>query len=369
MVRALLAGGLGLLLALPSVHAVENVRPRGRPLPAQHEADFYERLGGDLVRCQLCPRRCVMAPGQRGICRVRENDAGKLYSLVYGRPCTVGKEPIEKAPLFHFLPGRSRITLATVGCNQMCKYCQNWEISQSSPEDLPSYDLAPERIVAIAEEEESPIICFTYSEPVVFYEYMCDIARLARPKGIRTAVVTGGYINPEPLKKLCSLVDAIKVDLKGFTDDFYQEVCGSSLEPVLEACRIVAESGTHLELVNLVVPALNDDTAQVRKMCSWIVNELGDTIPVHFTRFSPAYRLQDSPPTPLTTLERAAAIAHAEGLKYVYLGNTPGHLLESTRCPACDSILISRRGFTVLENNVKNGMCSFCGEHIPGVWH
>jgi pyruvate formate lyase activating enzyme len=242
--------------------------PVPRPsTPAAREADFYHQLVDKLVACDLCPRRCVIAPGQRGVCRVRENRDGRLYSVVYGRPCSVGKEPIEKAPFFHFLPGRQRITLATAGCNQTCKYCQNWEISQARPEDLHNYDLSPADVVALAEKEKTPIICFTYSEPIIFYEYMIDIARLARAKGIRTAVVTGGYINPEPLKQLCSLVDAIKIDLKGFTPEFYQNVCGSTLEPVLEACKTVAQSHTHLELVNLVVPALNDDTTTIRKMC------------------------------------------------------------------------------------------------------
>ncbi len=321
-----------------------------------------------MVRCQLCPRYCIIGPGQRGVCRVRENKQGKLYSVVYGRPCTIGKEPIEKAPFFHFLPGKTRIVLATAGCNQMCKYCQNWELSQSAPEDLPSYDLEPDKIVEIAEREKAPIICFTFSEPVVFYEYMCDIAKLARKKGIRTAVVTGGYINPEPLEKLCSLVDAIKIDLKGFTSEFYRDVCGSTMEPVLEACRIVARSGTHLELVNLVVPALNDDTTRIRQMCCWIRDSLGDTIPVHFSRFGPAYRLQNSPPTPVHTLEQAARIAKDEGLKYVYVGNVPGHRLESTFCPNCGKTVLHRKGFSVLENNLVDGKCRFCKARIHGMW-
>ncbi len=333
-----------------------------------HEADFYEAMDRNIVRCLLCPHQCIIAPGRRGICRVRENKDGKLYSVVYGRPCTIGKEPIEKAPFFHFLPGRTRFVLATAGCNQTCKYCQNWELSQSSPEDLPSYDLPPDRVVEMAERKETPIICFTFSEPVVFYEYVCDVAVLARKKGIKTAVVTGGYINPEPLRKLCGLVDAIKIDLKGFTDEFYREVCGSSLNPVLEACRIVAQSDVHLELVNLVVPALNDDTADIRRMCCWIRDSLGSSIPIHFTRFSPAYRLRSSPPTPVRTLETAAEIARQEGLNYVYIGNVPGHRLESTFCPNCDSILIHRQGFSIIENNLVDGNCPFCGERIPGVW-
>jgi pyruvate formate lyase activating enzyme len=340
---------------------------KGKFVPT-HEADFYHKLGKNLVACDLCPRRCVLAPGQRGVCRARENRDGKLYSVVYGRPCSIGKEPIEKAPFFHFLPGRLRITLATAGCNQSCKYCQNWELSQANPEDLESYDLSPADVVALAQRENVPIICFTYTEPVVFYEYMMDIAKLARAKGIRTAVVTGGYVNTEPLEKLCRTVDAIKIDLKGFTPEFYRDVCGATLEPVLEACRTVARSGTHLELVNLVVPTLNDDTAKIRAMCRWINENVGDTVPVHFTRFGPAYRLENSPPTPVSTLERAIAVARSERLKYVYIGNVPGHEDENTVCPDCGRAVIRRKGFTVLENNLKKDKCRFCGAHIAGVW-
>jgi pyruvate formate lyase activating enzyme len=341
---------------------------RDATLPLEHEADWYSALDGGVVKCELCPRFCLIAPGRRGVCRVRQNDAGKLYSVVYGQPSAIGKEPIEKAPFFHFLPGATRITLATAGCNQSCKYCQNWELSQSSPEDLPTYDIPPDSVVKIALREQAPIICLTFSEPVVFYEYMCAIARLGRKAGLRTAVVTGGYINPEPLKELCSLVDAIKIDLKGFTPEFYRDVCGSTLEPVLDACRIVAESGTHLELVNLVVPTLNDDSSDIRDMCGWIRQDLGDTVPVHFTRFGPAYRMLNSPPTPVATLERAARIARRAGLKYVYIGNVPGHELESTVCPECGAVVLVRKGFTVTENNLEQGTCGSCGARIHGIW-
>lgn len=369
----------GLALLMLTVVGAQNRKPlpeaglsEGSLRPV-HEAEFYEKLEvgtsqRNLVRCQLCPRSCIIAPGQRGVCRVRENRDGKLHSLVYGRPCSVGKEPIEKAPFFHFLPGATRITLATAGCNQRCRYCQNWELSQSAPEDLPCHDLPPEDIVAIAEAEKAPIICFTYTEPVVFYEYMCDIARLARKQGKKTAVVTGGYINPEPLQRLCGLVDAVKIDLKGFTPGFYREVCGSTLEPVLAACRTVAASGVHLELVNLVVPELNDDTADIRRMCQWVRDSLGSSTPLHFTRFSLAYRLGNSPPTPVKTLEKAAAIATEVGLEYVYVGNVPGHQLENTVCPKCGKTVIRRSGFSVLENRIRDGRCEFCGARIRGVF-
>jgi pyruvate formate lyase activating enzyme len=336
--------------------------------PPRHEAGFYRRLENNAVQCELCPRRCLIADGQRGFCRVRENRGGTLHSLVYGRPCSMNREPIEKAPFFHFLPGSQRLTLATVGCNQRCKYCQNWEISQASPEDVPGEAMSPAAVVALAESLRVAVICFTYTEPVVFYEYMTDIARLARSRSIRTCVVSGGYVNPEPLRQLCRIVDAIKIDLKGFTDEFYREVCGSSLQPVLTACRTVAESGTHLELVNLVVPALNDDTVDIRAMCGWIRDNLGDTVPIHFTRFHPDYRLQNSVTTPVASLEAAAAAARRAGLRYVYVGNVPGHELESTSCPDCGAMLISRSGFSVAANRLKHGACPDCGRRIPGVW-
>lgn len=333
-----------------------------------HEARFYTRLDRGLVRCELCPHYCVIAPQARGLCRVRENRDGVLYSLVYGRPATIGKEPIEKSPFHHFLPGSLRLTLATAGCNQTCMYCQNWELSQSNPEALPSWDLPPDSVVALALRENLPTICLTYSEPVVFYEYTYDIARKARARGLRTVVVTGGYINPEPLAELCRVVDAVKVDLKGFTDEFYREVCGSRLAPVLEACRVIAASGTHLELVNLVVPALNDDSAEIAAMCRWVADSLGTDVPVHFSRFAPAYRLLNKPPTPVRTLERCLRIAAAAGLEYAYIGNVPGSRYENTDCPGCGAGLITRRGYQVIGNRLRDGACPDCGRKIPGVW-
>ena len=332
------------------------------------EAMFYKKLEGKKVVCQLCPRYCIIPNRKRGFCRNRENRDGKLYTIVYGKPCSIGKEPIEKAPFYHFLPGSERITLATVSCNQRCKYCQNWEISQASLEERDHYDATPQDIIAIAKKYKVNIICFTYTEPIVFYEYMYDIAKLAKVEGIKTAVVTGGFINPEPLKELCKVVDAIKIDLKGFDEKFYEDVCGSQLQPVLEACKTVKEAKTHLEIVNLVVPTLNDDTAKIRQMCTWIKENLGDDVPLHFTRFGPAYKLTNLPPTPITTLENAIKIGHEVGLKYVYIGNVPGHNANNTYCPKCHKLLIKRLGYTVIENNIKDGRCRFCGEKIPGVW-
>ena len=335
----------------------------------KHEAMFYKKLDDKKVLCELCPRYCVIVPGKRGFCRNRENQNGTLYSVVYNHPCTINVEPIEKAPFYHFLPGMMRLTLATASCNQRCKYCQNWEISQKSVEELQNYDMTPEDIVKTAQAQNLKIICFTYTEPMVFYEYMYDIAKLARKAGIKTAVVSGGYVNPEPLKELCTVVDAIKIDLKGFDEEFYEDVCGSHLEPVLEACKVVKNSGGHFEIVNLVVPTLNDDTNKIKAMCQWIKDSLGTDIPIHFTRFYPQYKLQNLPPTPITTLEQAVKIGQTTGLKYVYIGNVAGHEYDNTYCPKCHKMLIQRQGFSILENNIVNSKCKFCGTKIYGVFN
>ncbi|MCS7258459.1 MAG: AmmeMemoRadiSam system radical SAM enzyme [candidate division WOR-3 bacterium] len=332
------------------------------------EAMFYRKLDNKKVVCELCPRSCVISSGKRGFCRNRENVDGKLYSVVYNRPVSIGIEPIEKAPFYHFMPGAMRLTLATVGCNQHCKYCQNWEISQRSVEEVENYYLSPEDIIKLAQEKKVKIICFTYTEPIVFYEYMYDIAKLARKEGLKSVVVTGGYINPKPLHELTKVVDAIKIDLKGFNEKFYNEVCNSELAPVLEAIKIVKQSNVHLEIVNLVVPTLNDDTNEIKAMCLWIKENIGSEVPIHFSRFFPQYKLQKLPPTPITTLERSAQIAKQVGLKYVYLGNVFGHELENTYCPQCHKLLIKRQGYSILENNILKGQCKFCGEKIYGVF-
>ncbi|MEO0091899.1 MAG: AmmeMemoRadiSam system radical SAM enzyme [candidate division WOR-3 bacterium] len=340
----------------------------GNDKTKEKEAMFYKKLDNKRVLCELCPRHCVILPGKRGFCRNRENRDGTLYSVVYNRPCSIGIEPIEKAPFYHFLPGEMRLTLATASCNQRCKYCQNWQLSQSSVEELDNYYMTPEDVVRIAQEKNLKIICFTYTEPVVFYEYMYDIAKLAKKSGIKAIVVSGGYINQEPLKQLCKVVDAIKIDLKGFTEKFYEDVCQTTLQPVLEACKTIKQEGIHLEIVNLVVPTLNDDTSKIKEMCLWIKENLGTDVPVHFTRFFPQYKLQNLPPTPIKTLEHAVEIAQRTGLNYVYIGNVPGHKYDNTYCPNCHKLLIKRQGYSVIENNIVDNKCKFCGTKIYGVF-
>jgi pyruvate formate lyase activating enzyme len=305
---------------------------------------------------------------ERGYCGVRENREGVYYTLVHSRPCTFHADPIEKKPFFHFLPSTLAFSLATAGCNVNCKFCQNWDISQSRPEQLPGEYTPPEEVARLARRNSCTSIAYTYSEPVVFYEYAVDSAEAGRAAGLRNVVVTGGYIKPEPLREMCDCVDAIKVDLKAFTEEFYREIVGGELRPVLDGLVAIRKSGVWSEIVYLVVPTLNDKDEELRGLCRWIRSELGRDVPLHFTRFHPQYLLTNLPPTPVPTLERAKAIADAEGLRYVYVGNVPGHPAESTFCPRCGESVLIRAGFFVRENRLRDGRCERCGEPIPGVW-
>jgi pyruvate formate lyase activating enzyme len=288
--------------------------------------------------------------------------------MVYGNPCAVHVDPIEKKPFYHFLPTAAAFSLATAGCNLRCLYCQNWSISQVGPEDVEHADLPPASVVQYAQQAEAPVVAYTYSEPTAFYEYMLATAHLARDAGLRNVVVSAGFINPEPLLALCSVVDAIKIDLKGYDEGFYQEVCGAELGPVLEAISTIYEAGVHLEIVNLVVPTLNDSLDQLRTLARWVARDLSPDIPVHFSRFHPQYKLANLPPTPVETLERAQEIALEEGVRFVYVGNVPGHAGNNTYCPGCRQAIIVRQGFAVVEYHLDAGRCAHCGESIPGVW-
>jgi pyruvate formate lyase activating enzyme len=324
--------------------------------------------GDRTIRCELCPRECLLGPWQRGDCRVRISDGEKLITLVYGKPCAVNVDPIEKKPMFHFLPGSGAFSIATAGCNLHCKYCQNWDISQSNAEDTNNADLPPEEVVRLAVRSRCASIAYTYSEPIVFYEYAYDTARIAKRKNIRNIMVTAGYINERPLRELCSVIDGANVDLKGFTEDFYRDICAGRLDAVKRTLRVMIDEGVFVEITNLIVPTLNDDMDLIRAMCAWIAAELGPGVPVHFSRFHPTYQLKGLPPTPVATLERAAGIAEQEGLSFVYVGNVPGGGHESTVCPSCSKVLIGRIGYSVTELNLSGGRCKFCGEAIPGVW-
>ena len=321
-----------------------------------------------LIRCTLCARNCMLAEGERGMCRARIHVDGELRSLVYGRPMAIHVDPIEKKPFFHFLPGARAYSLATSGCPLRCKFCQNWGISQASPEDYVQTPLPPAGLARAAVEQKAPVIAFTYNEPTVFTEYLTDIARAGRPLGRRSVLVSCGYMNQAPLAEMCEVLEAIKVDLKGFNEDFYHDVCGAELKPVLRSIRQVAKSRVHLEIVNLVVPTLNDSPRMLTELAKWVVGEAGPDVPVHFTRFHPDYQLPNLPDTPVATLERAREIGMQQGIRFAYVGNVPGHPGNNTYCPKCGRAVIERDGLFVTGMHLKNGCCETCGRAIPGVW-
>ena len=332
------------------------------------EAMYYEKIDENTIQCRLCPRNCVLKNGMRGFCRVREPRDGKHYSLVYGNPTAVHIDPIEKKPLFHFLPGTYAFSIATAGCNLRCKYCQNWEISQFPPDETFNYYLPPDEVVNKTSTSDCLTIAYTYTEPSVFYEYMLDTAKIAKAKGIRNIYHSNGSLNPEPLEELSLYLDGANIDLKGFTQEFYSKISEGYLDTVLNTLKILKKNGVHVEITNLVIPSLNDDLKIIREMCRWIRDELGEGVPVHFSRFYPTFKLKNLPPTPIRTLEKIHSIAKEEGLQYVYIGNVAGHKTESTYCPNDKKVLIKRAGYRILENNIINGKCKFCGMEIPGVW-
>jgi pyruvate formate lyase activating enzyme len=320
------------------------------------------------VRCLLCAQNCLLKNGERGRCRARINRQGSMRSLVYGHPVSVHVDPIEKKPFYHFLPGSSAFSLSTSGCPLHCRFCQNWQISQSSPEDYPGPFVPPDSIVSSAQSRTAPVIAFTYNEPTVFTEYLTDIARLARRQKLRSVMISCGFMNEAPLTEICGVLDAIKIDLKGYDESFYRNVCSAELKPVLRSIRQIAHRGLHLEIVNLVVPTLNDSERMLLALSDWIMGELGPDVPVHFTRFHPDYQLLNLPPTPVAVLERARAIAMDKGIHFAFVGNVPDHPGNNTYCPKCGKIVIKRNAFFVTEMNLKAGACKFCATRIAGVW-
>ncbi len=358
------AGAAACPLALSCSARADDV-----PALSDHEALHYEKLAGDRVHCTLCPRECIVPDGGRGDCGVRENRGGTYRSLVYARTCSVHVDPIEKKPLFHFLPGTNAYSIATAGCNVECLFCQNWQISQAMPEDLHTQYLPPEKVVELAKRAECPTIAYTYSEPTVFYEYTLDCARAGKEAGVHSVTISNGYIQAEPMKQLCEVFSAVKIDLKAFTEDFYRRyVRGGSLKPVLDTILLLRKLGMHTEVVTLLVPGLNDSEDEVRNLSRWLVKNAGPDVPLHFSRFHPAYKMTNLSRTPAQTVITAREIAVAEGVRYSYVGNLPGHEYESTYCHACGRKLISRYAFHVGEVHVKDGKCEYCGAEIPGVW-
>ncbi|MBU0494922.1 MAG: AmmeMemoRadiSam system radical SAM enzyme [Chloroflexi bacterium] len=343
-----------------------------------HKALLYEPLDENRVRCNLCAHRCTIAPGKRdhgrGICHVRENRDGTLYTLVYGRTISQAVDPIEKKPLFHFYPGTGAFSIATPGCNLRCSFCQNSDISQM-PRDrdlIAGTSATPAAIVAAAQRYECRSIAYTYTEPTIFFEYAWDIAKLARPANLANVFVTNGFMTPEMLRLFCGdsqppLMDAANVDLKAFTDEFYRQQCGARLQPVLDSLKLMKELGVWVEVTTLVIPGLNDSDAELRQIAAFIADELGVATPWHVSRFHPTYRLTDRGPTPLATLIRARDIGLSAGLRYVYIGNVPGSDGEDTFCYSCGQRVIGRWGFRITDYRIQDGRCAQCGTVIDGV--
>lgn len=333
------------------------------------DALFWEKQENKTVRCLLCPRKCFIPEGKRGFCGVRINKKGELFTLAYNNPVAIAVDPIEKKPFFNVLPGTSAFSLSIAGCNMRCLFCQNWHISQKTPDETINYDLSSKDVINLAKKYNCPSVVFTYTEPTIFYEYMLETAKLAKKSGLFVGMHTCGYINPEPLEKLLKYMDFVNVDLKSFSDEFYNNICGGThLEPVLSTLKTVKNKGIHLEITNLIIPTLNDSEEMLRKMCVWIMENLGQDVPIHFSRFHPQFKLKNLPSTPVETLKKAYRIAKEIGLKYVYIGNLPGIKEESTYCPKCGEIIIRRVGYSILEKNIDKGRCKSCGERIQGVW-
>jgi len=361
------------LRAAPLARFWASVASAGRNCGECHDAT--EKLTGvshthphNLVKCLLCAQQCVILPGRRGKCKSRMNVGGELRSLVYGRPIAIHVDPIEKKPFYHYLPGSAAFSLATSGCPLRCKFCQNWQISQASPEDYQTPFIQPASIADGASSRHAPVIAFTYNEPTVFTEYLIDIAREAKKRHIRSVLVSCGFMNGAPLREMCAALGAIKIDLKGFSDQFYRDVCSAELRPVLRSIKEIAKSRAHLEIVNLVVPTLNDSEKMLENLADWVIGEAGPDVPVHFTRFHPDYQMPHLPPTPVATLERARQIALTKGMHYPYVGNVPGHPGNHTYCPSCGKIVIKRDSFFVVDLHLEDGRCAFCHQKIAGVW-
>ena len=331
-------------------------------------AMFQEETARGIM-CRICPNECVLNEGELSKCNNRRVHNSRLFTMAYGNPCSVNVDPVEKKPLYHFFPGSKAFSIATAGCNLVCLNCQNWTISQTSPDKTRNLDLMPKAVVEECLKNNCRSIAYTYSEPVTFYEYVFETATLARNSGIKNIFKSNGYINPEPLKKLCSVLDAANIDLKAFNESSYLKLTGGKLQPVLDSLKVIKDSGVWLEITNLVIPNWTDNLDEIGKMCKWLGENGFRNTPLHFSRFYPLHKLEQLPPTPVEILERAYKLATDEGLKYVYTGNVPGNEISDTKCPSCSSVAIARQGYRIAANNITGGKCSKCGTGIEGVWN
>jgi len=321
------------------------------------------------VMCMICPNECVLKEGEISQCNNRIVRDSKLYSMAFGNPCSVAIDPVEKKPLYHFLPGSRAFSIATAGCNLACLNCQNWTISQISPTKTRNYDLMPDRVVEEAIKNSCRSIAYTYSEPVSFYEYVYETALLAKKAGVKNILKSNGYINPEPLKKMCTVADAANIDLKSFNESTYIRLSGGKLQTVLDTLKIYKDSGVWLEITHLIIPTWTDKLDEIAGMCKWLSENGFKDTPLHFSRFHPMHKLEQLPPTPVELLKSAAKIATGEGIKYVYVGNVPGNEQSDTKCPYCGTDLIIRQGYRVALNNITGGKCIKCEKEIDGIWN
>lgn len=331
------------------------------------ECMFYETTPRGL-KCLVCPNECTLRTGETSVCRNRVNYKDKLYSIAYGNPCAVHIDPVEKKPLFHFMPGSRTYSIATAGCNFACLNCQNWTISQSSPRETKNYDLMPSKVVEESLSEKCNSVSYTYSEPVTFLEYAYDTSLLAHRSNVKNIMVSNGYINETPLRTLCKVLDAATIDLKSFDETTYLKLNAGKLQPVLNSLKVFRQEGVWLEISNLVIPGWSDNIEMIKRLCAWLLQNGFQDTPLHFLRFQPLYKLSQLPPTPIPTLEKAKEIALQAGIKYVYIGNIPGTEAISTVCPRCKKTIVERKGFTIVSNYINKGCCSFCGEIIAGRW-
>lgn len=351
------------------------------------EGRYYTKLANNEVQCTLCPCSPVCASttltdkrlkdacnggrlidGQTCVCNVRMNRGGTLYVTNYGRAGALREDPLEKNPLFHFHPGMKALTVSAPGCSLACKGCQNWQLALAATDEVETVDAPPEKVVKLAVQGGCKALSYTFTEPMMFYEYMSDIARLGKERGLLNTVVSGGYVNPAPVKELCGLMDAFSISVKAFNDDDYISYARGRLTTIQKAMAAVRGAGRWLEVVVLVIPTVSDDLGKMKGFLRWVKANLGADTPVHFDRFWPKYKLMNLPQTPQKVLEDARALALAEGLKFAYIGNMPGHWAANTYCPKCAKVLVRRVAFHVLENNITVGACKFCGQKMPGVW-
>jgi pyruvate formate lyase activating enzyme len=325
--------------------------------------------GGEKILCELCPRGCVMRDGDRGFCFVRQNVEGEMVLTTYGKSTGFCIDPIEKKPLNHFLPGTSVLSFGTAGCNLGCRFCQNWEISKSREIEALSEEASPEQIAEAAAKSGCRSVAFTYNDPVIWAEYAMDTARACHERGLKSVAVTAGYIMPEARREFYSVMDAANVDLKAFTELFYEQISLARLEPILDTLRwLKEETDVWFEITTLLIPTKNDSEEEVARMCDWLINNLGDSVPLHFTAFHPDFRMQDIPPTPPATLARARQQALSAGLKHVYTGNVHDERGQSTYCPQCKRCVIERNWYTLGQYHIKEGCCEYCGQRIAGVY-